>query len=327
MRIVTPCRAVAAVALALALSSCGQKETAKSDGTVAIKVAGYEGINSATPFFVAQKQGYFKDAGLDVTYVTLASGAAAMAAALNAGEVDIGLGAASQWIGDVAQGVAPGKIIGELTDNNYVILGGKGIIDVKQLKGKIFAVSTVNSGDHLYSQAVLNHFGIAPTEVTWLAMGDPASRMSALRAGKVDATEMTLTNLQPELEKQIIVGADQSPVPFVANAIYARQATLDANKPALRRFLAAMGKAADWIRQHPDDAVPACQESGSSKEACQNTIKVAISSRNPYTWSSTMRVNDDGIKDMLPIVAAVVPQAKTLTVADVVDVSVAQKAP
>ena len=316
-------RGAVAIALALVAASCGQKDSAKSGGAVAIKVAGYEGINSATPFFVAQRQGYFKDAGLDVSYVTLASGAAAMAAALNAGEVDVGLGAASQWIGNVAQGVAPGRIIGELTDNNYVILGGKGITDVKQLKGKIFAVSTINSGDHLYSQAVLNHFGITPTDVTWLAMGDPASRMSALRAGKVDATEMTLTNLPPELQSQVIVSADQSPVPFVANAIYARQAMLDANKPALQRFLAAMGKAADWIRQHPDDAVPACQESGSSKEACQNTIKVAVSSKNPYTWSSTMRVNDDGIADMLPIVAAVVPQAKSLKVADVVDNSIA----
>jgi ABC-type nitrate/sulfonate/bicarbonate transport system substrate-binding protein len=258
-----------------------------------------------------------------VTYITMASGASAIAAALKTGEVDVGLGAASQWMSDVARGAITGKIIGEFTDNNYVILGGKGITDVRQLKGKVFAISSFNAGDHLYSQAVLAHYGIKPDELTWLPMGSPSSRLIALSTGKVDATEMTLTNLPAGVSGQIIVSADDSPVPFVSNAIFARQALVDSNKPALQKFLAAIGKASDWVRLHPEEAVASCRESGSDEKGCRLAITAALAAKNEYTWSSTSRVNAGAIKDMLPIVTAVVPQAKRLTVSDVVDTSVA----
>jgi NitT/TauT family transport system substrate-binding protein len=314
--------------LGLAAAACdAPKSKNAAPGGAPIRVAGYEGINSATPFFVAQKLGYFKEAGLEVSYVTMASGAPALAAALKTGDIDVGLGAASQWMSDYARGAIQGKIIGELTDNNYVILGGKGITDVRQLKGKVFAISAHNGGDHLYSQAVLAHYGVGPDALTWLPMGSPASRLIALQTGKVDATELTLTNLPASARGQVIVTADASPVPFVSSAIFARQALLQSNRPALQKFLAAIGKASVWIRAHPTEAVQACQESGSDAEGCKIAIQAAISAKNDYTWSQSSRVNTDAIRAMLPIVASVVPQAKTLTVADVVDTSVAAVGP
>jgi NitT/TauT family transport system substrate-binding protein len=199
--------------------------------------------------------------------------------------------------------------------------------DVRQLKGKIFAISALNGGDHLYSQAVVSHFGIAPTEVTWLPMGTPSSRLSALAAGRVDGTEMTLTNLPTNFRDQVIVSADESPVPFVSNAIFARASLLTQNKPALQRFLAAIGKGADWVKTHPEQAVAVCQESGSDAAACKIAIQVGVASKNKYTWSSNTGVNTTAIQAMIPIVAAVVPQAKAMKVADVVDSSIAAPGP
>ena len=102
-----------------------------------------------------------------------------------------------------------------------------------------------------------------------------------------------------------------------------REKLLVANKPALQKFLAAIGKASDWIRQHPDEAIPACQETGSSLAGCKTAISVAIAAKNPYTWSSTTWVNTKGIEAMLPIVAKVVPKASEMKVSDLVDTSVA----
>jgi NitT/TauT family transport system substrate-binding protein len=320
-----------AVATLLSISACGASKDDKvgqpdAAGLVHIRVAGFEGITSATPLFVAQQQGYFKEADLDVTYITMSSGATAMAAALRAGEIDVGLGGASQWITDTARGAIKGKLIGELTDNIYVIAAGKGITDPRQLKGKIFAVSNRNGGDALYSQAALAKLGVAVGDIVWMQMGDPAARLGALIAGKVDATEVSLTSLPPRLKSQILVSIEQSPVTFVSSAIYARQPLLDANKSALTKFLAAMGKGADWARAHPAEAIPACLESGGSKEVCETTIKVASQSTNPYTWSSTSRLNVPGIEGMLPIIGAVVPQVKSMKIADITDSSVAPAA-
>jgi ABC-type nitrate/sulfonate/bicarbonate transport system substrate-binding protein len=316
-----------ALPMVMAVAGCGPQESAGKatpGSALAIRVAGTEGVNSATPFFVARKLGYFRDAGLNVSYVTMSGGDMAMAAALNAGQIDVAIGSSTQWVSDAAKGVVAGKIIGQLTANNYVILARKGISDVRQLKGKLFAVSSLNAGDHLYSQAVLSHFGVAAGDVTWLAMGTPASRLAAMLAGKVDATEMTLTYLPPSAKGSVIVGADESPVQFAGNAFFARQRFLDMNKAALHKFLAAIGKGAQWAIAHPEEAVSACEESGTDAAGCKVAIDLAKASTSAYTWSPTTHVDRDVIAGMIPIVAGVVPQAKTLSVADIVDISVAE---
>jgi NitT/TauT family transport system substrate-binding protein len=320
---------LAACAVGAAACSPGSEKARAPDAhaLIPIRVAGTDGSNSATPFFAALQQGYFKDAGLDVTFVTLSGGSTSMSAALNSRAIDVGLGSATQWIGDYARGAVAGKIIGEFADNNYVILGADGITDVRQLKGKVFGVSTLNAGDHLYSKAVLSHFGVAPDDVVWLALGSPTGRFSALTAGRVQGIEMPLTNLPPDASARIIVSADDSPVPAVSNAIFAQAAFLKLNRPALEKFLAAIGKGSDWVRGHPADAVSACEQSGSPAESCKAAIQVAVSTKNPYTWSPTTRVNVEAIGAMIPMVASVVPQAKSLTVADLVDTSVATSQP
>lgn len=311
------------LAAALALSACGsgKDQVGKPDasGLIPIKVAGSEGISSASPLFAAMQQGYFKEAGLNVTYISLSSGAAAMAAAMKTGAVDVGLGSATQWIGDTARGAIQGKLIGEFTDNNYVILGSDKIHSIRDLKGKTFAISSPDAGDHLYSKTVLAHFGVDPETVTWLQMGEPAARLTALSSGRIDATEMPLTSLPPSAQDRVLLSVEASPVPFVSNAIFVRQPLLDANRVAVARFLAAVGKGADWIRANPDKAVSACVRSGSSAKACQTTIATALASASPYTWSSTTRVNVEGIKAMIPIIATAVPQARGLTVEKIVD--------
>ena len=322
---------IALAASLLVVAGCSKQEdqTGKpnANGLVSIRVGGSEGINTAIPLFVAMRQGFFRDAGLDVTFHSLSGGTTAVVAALKAGEIDATVGNATQWISEQARGALDGKIVGEITDNMYVFLGAKGITNIAQLKGKIFAISNHNGGDDIYAHAVLSHYGVSADDVVWLPLGEPASRLSALVAGKVAATELSLTNLPPSAKDMVILGPDKNEVPFVSNAIFVRQGLLAANKPALKKFVAAIGRASDWIKQHPDQAIPACQETGTSAEGCKNAIQVAMNSGNEFTWSSTTRVNVKAIAAMLPAIAAIVPQAKGMKVSDVVDESVAAPEP
>jgi NitT/TauT family transport system substrate-binding protein len=321
----TSTRRVMALLLALGTAACNSSAPGdkNSGGMVTINVAGGEGSAATTPFFVAMKQGYFKDAGLNVNYVTLSGGSTSMDAAMTSSAIDVGIGGGSQWLSDLAKGGVTGKIIGEIADNNYVILGADGITNVQQLKGKMFGILNYNTGDHLYSKAVLQHFGVQPNDVTWLAIGNPGGRLAALKAGKIAGTEMPLTNLPVEDTKRIIIGAEDSPFPFVSNAIFARQAFLASNKSALQKFVAAIGKGSDWVRAHPAEAIPACEESGATADTCKHAIATALASKNPYTWSSTGRVNMSAIKAMLPMVAQIEPRAKNLVADTVVDLSIA----
>jgi NitT/TauT family transport system substrate-binding protein len=292
-----------------------------------IRVVSQPGNTSAVPFAAALKQGYFKDAGLDVTYVTMGGGGTPVSAALKAAEVDVSLGGAFEHLADIARGVVPGKLIGELTDNNYLVVGGNGITDIKQLKGKVIGISGYNAGDHLYLQTVLAHYGIGPDDVTYLPVGIPSSRLAALANGQVDAIELALTAIPEKDKHRIIMGVEDSPVPFISLGIFVRQNFLTSNKPALRKFLLAIGKGAEWTKAHPDDAVAICVDTGAKADDCKLAIQVATTSKNPYTWSSTARLNGDAVKEMISIIAALVPKAKDMTVADFADLSIAEGGP
>ena len=132
-------KGIALAASLLVLAGCSKEEdqTGKqgANGLVAIKVGGSEGINTAIPMFVAMRKGYFRDAGLDVTFHSPSGGTTAVVAALKAGEIDVTVGNATQWISEQARGALDGKIIGEISDNLYVCLGAKGITNISQLKG------------------------------------------------------------------------------------------------------------------------------------------------------------------------------------------------
>jgi ABC-type nitrate/sulfonate/bicarbonate transport system substrate-binding protein len=120
-----------------------------------------------------------------------------------------------------------------------------------------------------------------------------------------------------------IADENNSGVPFIGGALFVRQDFLNTNKPALTRFLAALGKGADWVRAHPDEAIPACQDTGSKAEDCKTNIAADIAAKDGYTWSSTTRVDADGIKAMVALYATPIPQFKTMTLTDFVDTSVA----
>jgi len=304
-----------------------------SPGPVTIRVGGNDAANGSTPIFVALRLGYFKDAGLDVKYVTLGGGAAPMAAALRAGEIDVAVAGALQHMTDMAKGILIGKIIGEITQSSSLnIIAANGVTDIKQLKGKVFGISSYNGGDQLYAQALIGHFGLGPDDVTFLPIGVPASRIAAMMAGSVDATTMpqaeTLSLPDNAKEKiKMILSGDDSPVPFISGAIFAGQGFLASNKPALQRFLAAIGKGSDWLRAHPTEGIPACQDSGSTAALCKLVLEVNLSTKDQYTWTPTTRVNADGIKAMIPIYSQAVPQMKNMTVGDFVDASLAAGSP
>jgi len=103
----------------------------------------------------------------------------------------------------------------------------KGITDVRQLKGKIFGVSSLNAGDHIYSQAVLWHFrGSDPNDVTWLAVGGPASSVRRIgdRTNR-NAMESPVTTLAKKVRQaNIILSADDSPTQFVSSGHFCQAA-------------------------------------------------------------------------------------------------------
>lgn len=316
---------IAASAAVLSISTSCSPPGSSSEG-VTIRVGAIEGLNHAVPFFVAKRLGYFKDAGLNVEMAITTPGAP-MNAALRAGDLDIAMSSTAQFMTSIAQGVLRGKIISENSDKTYLMLAKKEITSPHQLRGKVFAISGPNSGDQIWAQAVLAQYGIKPNEVHWISVGNPGTRFAALTKDAVDATEMNAGSLPEKAKGYVLLDVDESPVPWIANGVFANQKMIESNKPALQKFVAAMGRGAERARSDPKLAMVACQDSGSTQATCTDVLRFFLGSKNPYNWSSTGRVNRAAIEAMLPNILATVPNAKITKLEDFVDFTIAGEAP
>ncbi len=213
---------------------------------------------------IALERGFFEEEGLDVTIARpYATGVDALNA-LQAGEVDT-VQVGVPMIGAVLRGmdlVALGNYSGSATrlgsDATMAVVAraGSGIDpnDLASLRGKRIAASfgTIN---HLYILALLETVGLGPGDVT-LVNTPPPDMTVALLAGGVDA--FSGWDPWPIIALRDVPGAylvkrGGEVIAYLGFNVTTRRYA-EANRPTLVRFLAALAKADQWMRAHPDGA-------------------------------------------------------------------------
>src|SRR5580658_5639236 len=175
----------------------GAVVTAQTPTTVRLGV-GTDSI-TMTPFYLAEKMGYFKAEGLDVQFVPLPS-AALMIAPLGAGQLDVGGGAITAGLYNaVGRGIGlrivadlgsdpPGYGFQTLVVRNSLLASG-GYKSVKDLKGKRIAITAKGISTSALVAALLKTAGLTMNDVPMLYM-PVADQIAAMRNGSLDASLM-----------------------------------------------------------------------------------------------------------------------------------------
>jgi ABC-type nitrate/sulfonate/bicarbonate transport system substrate-binding protein len=71
----------------------------------------------------------------------------------------------------------------------FALMGGKGVNNVRELKGKRIGVSQIGDPPYNFAVAMIGKFGLGPRDVEWIPLGtDGNGRVAALVGGRVDAT-------------------------------------------------------------------------------------------------------------------------------------------
>ena len=167
-----------------------------------VRIGTTNSISDAT-FFIADKKGYFKEEGIDVTFIAFDS-AAKMIAPLGAGQLDVGGGATSAGLYNAA---ARGINIKIVADKGSMPPGygfmsqlvRKDLIDsgkfksFKDLKGLKVGISTNGSGGSVVLHEALKKGGLNPKDVEQIFMGFPQMVM-ALQNKAIDAGFMPEPN-------------------------------------------------------------------------------------------------------------------------------------
>ena len=247
-----------AAALALAAAQVTHAQLEKRDVHIAV---GGQASFYYLPLTIAERQGYFKDEGLNVRISDFAGGAVALRAVVG-GSAEVVSGAYEHTISlqskkqyfqaFVAQGRLPQIAFG--------VASGKAanVKSLKDLKGLKVGVSAPGSSTHNLVKQLLSKGGLDPMkDVSVIGVGLGATAITALKSGQIDAisnTDPVMTKL--EQDNAIKVIADTRTVkgtievwgaPLPAGCLHAPIEFVQKNPNTVQALANAIVRADKWI--------------------------------------------------------------------------------
>lgn len=268
---ITRARAIQSIALGAAAVAI---PNIARPATLSLQV-GQIGNNSIAffPLYVAKSQGFFKDAGLDVTITSFQSGSV-VGAALTSGSIDVACCVITD-VFSLLKANRPTKIVGSLVDGYYVdVIGSnKFLADshisranklsdrVAALKGKRIGITGPGSGTEALVNYLFKTAGLDPTRDAELVnVGtDQASIITQLATNRLDAVSfawpLSMVADVKNVGKALVMPAEGD-VPAmrgeIQGVIAVREDALEKREDATVAFVKAIARAQAFI--HSDAA-------------------------------------------------------------------------
>jgi NitT/TauT family transport system substrate-binding protein len=231
---------------------------------------GGKGLFYYLPLTIAERLGYFKDEGLEVTIADFPGGAKALQS-LVGGSADLVSGAYEHTINMQAKGqmirsvVVQGRYAG-------IVLGltkerAAQYRSPADLKGLKVGVTAPGSSTNIFVNALLAKAGLKPDAVSIIGVGAGAGAVAAVQKRQVDA----MANLDPVVnllevsgdmvakvdtrtleDQKALYGAD-----YAAGVIYSREDFIQKNPRTVQAVVNAMVRALRWIQKATPEQIVA----------------------------------------------------------------------
>jgi NitT/TauT family transport system substrate-binding protein len=251
-------QAMAALALG-AMLAAGAAAQSPEKKKITIAVGG-KTLFYYLPLTVAERQGYFKDEGLEVEIPDFPGGARALQA-LVGGSADMVSGAYEHTINMAAKKQPIKAVVLQAKYSSIVLLLPKDKAakykSGKDLKGLKIGVTAPGSSTNMFVNNLLARDGLKPTDVSIVGVGTGAGAFAAMDKGEIDA----MSNLDPvitQLEStgKFVAVADSRTEKgmndiyggdYHASVIYVTDEFLKKNPNTVQAVVNAMVHANRWI--------------------------------------------------------------------------------
>ncbi|HEU4573098.1 MAG TPA: ABC transporter substrate-binding protein [Candidatus Limnocylindrales bacterium] len=238
-------------------------------------------------FYRAQQAGYYRDAGLDVSFQNKID--PQLITLVGQGAIDIGIADGTSVIPAVSQGI-PVRYVATVYakfPNIVFAKASSGITKPADLKGKRVGTPGTFGSSWIMLQALLSKANLTTSDITVQTYPD-FTQAAAVAKGQADAATGFVNNEPIQLKQQ---GIDTSilrvddVVPLPGNGLIVGTKTLAEKHDALAAFVAATLKAQDEIAANPsvglDAAIAAVPELGTDRATQEAILAATID-----TWSS-----------------------------------------
>ena len=220
------------------------------------------------PLTIAERQGYFKDEGLDVEIPDFAGGAKALQA-LVGGSADLVSGAFEHTINMQAKKQPIKAVVLQANFSSIALVMPKDKAakykSAKNLKGLKIGVTAPGSSTNMFVNNLLAKDGLKPTDVSIIGSGAGAGAVAAMEKGEIDA----MSNLDPvtsQLEstgKYVAVADSRTERgmkelyggDYLASCLYATDEFIKKNPNTTQAVVNAMVRALRWLAKATPEQV------------------------------------------------------------------------
>ena len=227
-------------------------------------------FSEQTNIFAGQEFGWFREAGIDFTFVPGAGGGEAVKHLL-AGNAEVAFANIEPLLFAVEKGEKLKAVYNIYPQNvfNVVSMKSSNLLKPQDLKGKRLGVYSMESGTRHNLRVILRAVGLDEADVEVIPTG--VLNFGPLMQGQVDATAATDTGLwlaqQRGLgEVNILWARDYLNTP--TDAFIVSEALYSSRRELLRTFLQVYKRGTQWMLDHPEDAA-------------QLAVKYAINGKDP----------------------------------------------
>ena len=269
------------------------KKQAEEFETAKIKAGYLPNLGSAALYIVAEKNGYFKEMGLEVETIEFQSGPPEIAA-MASGDIQIcQIGHGAHALCAEGQAEVFQIVSTSLAD---AIIGNKekGIESIKDLKGKRVATSAGTSAEAIFHIA-LESEGLTMDDVETVEM-DTNGMVSAMVSGSVDACATWAPN-NKVIEKQlgdnaVILATNEEYVDKVTfpDSFATTKEFAEKNHDVLVRFTRALQKAMDYRAENIEEVAKW------TAQACEADEETMLETTDTGNWITSDFVAK-GLKD------------------------------
>ena len=220
-------------------------------------IVGLSSVNVAfLPVYVTEAKGFFKDEGLDVLLVLFNAGATNLQALIG-GDVHMMGSAFVETIGGRAAGIDIRNFWGISNIMPFQLYSQPDFKNMKQARGKRFAISRFGSLTDFLTRATLRHFGVDEKEVTILQIGSTPARFAALTAKGVDASLVwfPVTEIAKAQGYNKLLDLKEVFPEWPYETFAARESYLVKEKDQVTKFLRAYQRGVKYTHENRADAI------------------------------------------------------------------------
>ncbi|MFI5033315.1 MAG: ABC transporter substrate-binding protein [Reyranellales bacterium] len=211
-------------------------------------------LSSSGPVFIAQENGWFKDAGLDLTIKDFTA-AAQPPLAVVSGDADFGMTAFTAGFYNLAAKGGVKVIAAQSAEKpGYPLVAiavtkaawDAGIRSIKDFAGKRIGMTTAGSSMHYSIEIVARKHGIDPKTITMVPLNALPNMAAAFKGGTIDGALFPVTTwLQVEKDAggHLIAWVGDE-TPWQLGGVFTSPKTIAERRPVVEKFIAGYQRGA-----------------------------------------------------------------------------------